>query len=133
MMNFAEYEKYVQEQLQKVDDIILDEMLDQATECVAEIKARTPVKTGALRRSMTWGEINHSADSYSVDIGSSLEYARAVEEGHRQEVGKYIPALGKRLKTPFIRGYHMINDGITIHQDILEKRIAARVENEVFK
>lgn len=133
MMSFEEYQKYVQEQLKAIDNIIVEELESQATECVAEIKARTPVKSGDLRRFMTHDEVEHSLGSYSVKIGSPLEYARAVEEGHSQEVGKYIPALGKRLKNPFVQGYHMINDGITIYQDILEKRIEDRLKNEVFK
>lgn len=133
MMNFDEYIKYVQDQAAKIDDIIINEMLENSIECVAEIKARTPFKTGALRRSITTGELEKNNGQYSIDIGSSLKYAQAVEEGHRQEVGKYIPALGKKLKQPFVNGYHMINDGITIQQEKLENNIAARIENEVFK
>lgn len=133
MMNFEEYIQYCQEQAQKIDKIIIEELESKATECVGEIQSRTPVKSGNLRRNMTHEEVAHIEDSFSVKIGSPLEYAQAVEEGHRQEVGKYIPALKKRLKKPFVEGKHMIRDSITIYQDKLEKAISSRIESEVFK
>ncbi len=33
----------------------------------------------------------------AVYIGTAVEYAPAVEFGHKQEVGRYVPAIGKRL------------------------------------
>lgn len=133
MMDFEEYIKYCQEQAQKIDSIIIEELENKATECVGEIQSKTPTISGNLRRSMTHDEVEKVDNGYSVKIGSALEYAQAVEEGHRQEVGKYIPALGKRLKKPFVEGHHMIRDSMTIYQDKLEKSISKRIESEVFK
>ena len=36
-----------------------------------------------------------------------MEYASYVELGHKQQVGRYVSAIGKRLKQPWVRGYFM--------------------------
>lgn len=32
------------------------------------------------------------------------EYAPFVHDGHKQQVGRYVPAIGARLKQPFVKG-----------------------------
>ena len=66
-----------------------------------------------------------------MTIGSSLEYVKYVEEGHKQEVGKYVPAIGKKLKKEFVPGNHVIKDSVDLYQPKLIKRIQERVEKEV--
>lgn len=38
------------------------------------------------------------------EVFPTTKYAPFVHEGHRQEVGRYVPALGKRLVQPFVKG-----------------------------
>lgn len=57
----------------------------------ADAKAAAPVLTGHLRES-----IEHEVDGDTLRVGSNLEYAAPVEEGHRivawgHETGKFQP------------------------------------------
>jgi len=133
MKNFEDFAKEMQNKLQQTKDIIIEEMEEKSTMCVAEIQSRTPVKSGNLRRSMTHKKIEIISKMYKIRIGSSLPYAQAVEEGHFQEVGRYVPAIGKKLVKSFVPGQHMIGNSIEIYQRELQKSIQDRVKNEVFR
>ena len=56
--------------------------------------------TGKLRRSWFIQE----ASSKRVVVANSAKYAEYVEYGHRQEPGRFVPKLGKRLKHSWVRG-----------------------------
>lgn len=103
----------------RIKQACIDTLEDTATIAVGEIQVRTPVKTGALRRSMTHDEIDK--DKLSVNVGSSLEYAKVVEEGHEQGWN-------------FIGGRWMIFDGMTIAEKqmeyILKERLEKRFNND---
>ena len=111
-------------------DRVLNEALEEtATEVVAEAKASTPVKTGNLRRSWTHGEVQDNSKGKYIEVGSSLSYAQAVEEGHRQQVGKYIPSIGKRLIKPYIQGRFMLRDAIKKNNDTLQKKVNEKLNS----
>lgn len=74
------------------------------------VRDKTPVVTSNLANS-----IDHVVDDNAVIIGTNVRYARAVEFGHKQEIGRYVPAIGKRLTSPFVQGKHFMRDGITTH------------------
>ncbi|NFO86449.1 HK97 gp10 family phage protein [Clostridium botulinum] len=132
MQSFDDLIKEAQKAAQKIEMIVLEEMEDKATECVASIQAETPVKTGALQRSITHDNPQKKEDKYIVTCGSSLEYAQSVEEGHIQEVGKYVPAIGKKLKKAFVPGKHMIQNNVDLYQEYMDESIKERVEKEVW-
>lgn len=85
---------------------------------------RTPVGTGetagTLRRGWTGGadvqveqfvegiSIEKSGASYIITIANEVDYALYVEHGHRQTPGRYVPAIGKRLKAGWAEGAHML-------------------------
>ena len=131
MNSFEDMIKAAELASRKTEDIIYDEFYNAGIECVAEIKANEPVVTGNLRRSITSGEVELNGNEYSMTVGSSLSYAKYAEEGHKQEVGKYVPAIGKKLKKEFVPGNHVIKDSVDLHQSKLIKRIQERVEKEV--
>ena len=131
MNSFEDMIKAAELASRKTEDIIYDEFNNVVIECVAEIKANEPVVTGNLRRSITSGEVELNGNEYSMTVGSSLSYVRYAEEGHKQEVGKYVPAIGKKLKKEFVPGNHVIKDSVDLHQSKLIKRIQERVEKEV--
>lgn len=133
MKSFEDLIKEIKIKSNQINNIIEEEMEDKATMCVAEIQANTPVKSGNLKRSMTHGRIELINKVYKVRIGSALPYAQAVEEGHFQEVGRYVPAIGKKLKRAFVPGRHMIGSSIEIYQKELQESIQDRIKNEVFK
>ena len=131
MNSFEDMIKEAELASRKTEDIIYDEFYNAGIECVAEIKANEPVVTGNLRRSITSGEVELNGNEYGMTVGSSLSYARYVEEGHKQEVGKYVPAISKKLKKEFVPGNHVIKDSVDLYQPKLIKRIQERVEKEV--
>lgn len=98
----------------------IDTLEESATIAVAETQLRTPVKTGALRRSMTHDDVNEL--NMSVNIGSALSYAKFVEEGYTHKAGKHID------------GRWMIHDGITVADnkmpEILRKKLKERFGND---
>lgn len=75
---------------------------------------------GTLRRGWTNGKnvnakeyadslsVKKIGDKYVIDIINPVEYASYVEYGHRQTPGKYVPAIGKRLKKGWVEGKHML-------------------------
>ena len=131
MNSFEDMIKAAELASRKTEDIIYDEFNNVGIECVAEIRANEPVVTGNLRRSITSSDVKLNGNEYSMTIGSSLEYVQAVEYGHKQEVGRYVPAIKKKLKKEFVPGNHVISDTVDLYQPKLISRIQERVEKEV--
>ena len=97
---------------------------DSADDIVNNTKKRTNRITGKLQDSWQHGKVKvNSEGNFSIEIGSDCEYAKFVEEGHKQEVGRYVPAIGKKLKADFVKGRHMLGDSITQEEDNLNKNI----------
>lgn len=46
-------------------------------------------------------------------VGYTAEYAPHVEYGHRQNVGQYVEAIGKRLKAKYVPGQHFLQRAFT--------------------
>ena len=46
--------------------------------------------------------------TYVVWLVNIVDYASYVEYGHRQEPGRFVPAIGKRLKASWVQGRHML-------------------------
>lgn len=53
-------------------------------------------------------KVEKSGKTYTITIVNNVEYAPYVEYGHRQTPGRYVPAIGKRLKESFVPGKHML-------------------------
>ena len=77
------------------------------------------IKGGALRRGWTAGgsgadawarsaNVVRKGNTYEVTVSNPVEYAPFVEYGHRQKPGRYVPALGKRLKSAWVPGKFML-------------------------
>lgn len=100
------------EQLNKLtgedrEEIMNDMMDETANRYIAKAKKKTPVgDTGMLRRN--WSMTNTSramtGTGYRLTITNPTEYAEYVEYGHRQTPGRYVPAIGKRLKKAWMAG-----------------------------
>ena len=80
-----------------------------------DANGRTISQGGTLRRGWTGG-VDASAfaanlnvqrvgsGGYSITITNPVHYASYVELGHRQTPGRYVPAIGKRLKASWVNG-----------------------------
>ena len=86
--------------------------------------ALAPVKTSNLKNSMT-SEVH--MEQKAVYIGTAVDYAPYVEFGHHQQVGRYVPEIGKRLVREFVPAKPFLQPAIENHLDeykhILETEI----------
>jgi hypothetical protein len=63
---------------------------------------------GTLKRSWTAAQAEMSGDVCKSSITNSQRYASYVEYGHRQTPGRFVPALGRRLKAGWVKGKFMM-------------------------
>ena len=62
--------------------------------------------SGDLRRSTQIIPAAKDGSIFKVGVSANLDYAEHYEYGHRQQPGRYVPALGKRLKTSYVKGQY---------------------------
>lgn len=94
---------------------------------------------GTLRRGWTGGKkqkvseyikdlkVNKNGEVYEIVIQNNVEYATYVEFGHRQTPGRYVPALGKKLKKGWVPGQFML----TISEQELEGELPKIIERKI--
>ncbi len=126
-----------------IDDLCIRCTQKLAAQLINTVIKRTPVKSGALRRgwmagksSMSSGkaatktnmQVSKKGISYEIIVFNSINYASYVEYGHRQEPGRYVPAIGKRLKNSWVKGQFMLK----ISEQEL-KAAAPRIINRLIK
>lgn len=92
----------------------------------AKYKKETTHTGGTLRRGWTVTDLSYFGN-YEMKIGNNVFYAVYVEEGHRQAPGRYVPAIGKRLKKSWVPGKHMLR----ISVEDLQKKAPAIIEKKV--
>ena len=83
---------------------------------------------GTLRRGWTVGKIRKEGNNYVIDVTNDVEYASYVEFGHRQTPGRYVPAIGKRLKSSWVPGHLML----TISENEIKKATPAILEKKLY-
>ncbi len=75
--------------------------------------------------------VNRVGDTYVIEIVNPVEYAAYVEYGHRQQPGRYVPAIGKRLKKAWVEGKGMMKKSVEhiqgVAPEILEKRLQEKL------
>lgn len=91
-------------------------------------RERTPAGDGALRGAWTVLPVEKQGDRYVVAVENSAEYASFVEFGHRQQPGRFVPALGRRLKENWVGGQFML----TASERELETQLPGLLEQELF-
>ncbi len=109
---------------------------DLAMYLLALVKKRTPVGVypegsgatgGTLRRGWSVGSVKKRGDVYEVEVINTVDYASHVEYGHRQMPGRYVPAIGKRLKASWVPGRFML----TISEAELQVQSRAIIERKL--
>lgn len=73
--------------------------------------------------------IQKSGNKYTVTVINPVHYASYVEFGHRQQPGRYIPALGKSLKERWVKGRYML----TISEEKIRQKSPAWIAKELEK
>lgn len=113
------------------DDFLESCAKELAARLLAKVIKRTPVDKGTLRRAWSTNNIkvSHVGSNYVVEIINPTEYASYVEYGHRQEPGRYVPAIGKRLKKGWVEGQFML----TISEEEIRQSAPGILEKKVKK
>lgn len=88
-------------------------------------KKECPVDTGRLKGSIT----HQKQDKDTMLVGTNVEYAPFVELGHDQEVGRYVPAIGKRLVASHVNGKPFIRPAIEGHTGEYKKIVENEMHN----
>ena len=88
---------------------------------------------GNLRRSWNAGKTERSGSNLMVEIYNDAEYAIYVEKGHRQQVGRYVPVLGKRLKNGWVEGVHMLEKSLDPIEKAMNDIMIKAFENALEK
>ena len=84
-------------------------------------------KGGTLRRGWTVGNVTKVGDTFKIEVINPVIYASYVEFGHRQKPGRYVPALGVKLKKSWVEGKFML----TISESDLEREAPAIIERKI--
>ena len=113
-MSEVSFESHLDEILQNLDQDKIPRILETMG-LVAEgyAKRLCPVDTGNLRNSIT-----HDSDmsDHSSVIGTNVEYGKYVELGHRQDPGRYVPAIGKRLVADHVAPQPFLRPAVEDHK-----------------
>lgn len=81
---------------------------------------------GTLRRAWIIRGIRKKGDLWTATIINPTAYASYVEYGHRQRPGRFVPALGKRLKHSWVKGHFMM----TLSAAYIERDGAPYIQRE---
>jgi len=110
-------------------------LLEIGNRLMAATKEKTPVDTGELRRNWFLSDLKWDGDNLELELYNNVEYAAHVEYGHAQEVGRFVPTLGKRLVVPLVPGFFMMTRSEKELEQTVPELVKQRVENylrEVF-
>lgn len=139
------------EQFQKVD---MDEFCSKmaknlAARLLRRVKQRTPTgntpdwvdadiqeeywtgyQGGTLRNS--WkieNTVTKNGVVYEIEVYNPVEYASYVEYGHRQQAGRFVPQIGRRLKSGWVEGRFMLK----ISEEQIQAQAPKILERELNK
>lgn len=124
-----QFQKNLEKMQADTDKINTEIVKELATRVLREVRQKTPVITGELRRNWTVGPVAKNGDYYEITVFNSVDYAQYVEYGHRQTPGRYVPAIGKRLKEGWVQGRFMLK----ISCDDIQSKAPAIVEKRLKK
>lgn len=158
--DFSGLKKYA-DQISKLDETQRDNLMESCTKQVAAalltgVVKNTPVGVyeervgGTLRRGWTGNveknpkayvdgqNVTKLGDSYQLteknvaQAENGIFYASYVEYGHRQTPGRFVPAIGKRLKKSWVEGQFMLKKA---EEDVnrQQKRIISLKVNKELK
>lgn len=160
LKGFDEFLQELQTLEVSMDGILQDLCRELAARLLALVIPRTPVAEtdgGTLRRGWiaqteeeAWKnrgsipspteQIDHinkikiarSGSTYTITVTNPVHYASYVEKGHRQTPGRFVPAIGKKLKASWVKGQFFLeiseNTIKASSQKILEKKLKAMIK-----
>lgn len=109
-----------------------------AMRLLRRIKQKTPVGQytdgrtgGTLRNGWNIGKMTQKGNSYTIEIINPVEYASYVEYGHRQTPGRFVPAIGKKLKKSWVKGRFMMTLSLNEIDQLTPQIVSAKVWEEL--
>ena len=88
-----------------------------------------PVDTGTLRDSITHAYNDDSNHEVILLVGTNVYYAPYVELGHKQQPGRFVPKIGKRLVKSWVNGKPFLRPAFENHRDEIEQVILNALED----
>ena len=122
-----DFQKLLQEMKAEEEMFMTETIKELAARLLRKVIKRTPVREGLLRRNWTVSDVRKNGSNYEIEVSNSTEYASYVEYGHRQTPGRYVPAIGKRLKKSWVKGKFML----TISEEELRKEAPAVIKRKI--
>ena len=122
-----EFKKIIEEMEKEKEQLMIDTIKELAARLLRKVIKRTPSDTGNLRRNWTVSDVRKNGENYEIEVSNSAEYASYVEFGHRQTPGRFVPAIGKRLKKSWVKGKFML----TISESELQKQAPAVIGKKI--
>ena len=98
------------------------------TEAEAESGNGTPGAKEAYEYAQSLA-VTKDGNTYTIEIVNPVHYASYVENGHRQEVGRYVPAIGKKLVNSWVDGKFMLK----ISEEELDSKVSLILEKKIEK
>ena len=117
LKGFKKFDKILDEIKTKAPQATERFLMLQAGELKKDVKDLTPEDTGTLKNS--WQRENGrrlTGKKFTQIVFNMTDYAAHVEYGHRQKVGRYVPAIGKKLVAPIVRGRFMLRRAVAMRQ-----------------
>ena len=88
-----------------------------------------PVDTGLLKNSITHAYSDESDHRVVLLVGTNVYYAPFVELGHKQQPGRFVPKIKKRLKRSWVPGKPFLRPAFENHTQEIERVILDALEN----
>ncbi len=147
-----ELRNQIQQSERMVDAFCRESAAELAARLLRKVKKRTPVgdyddvweleddgenkflvqtdrKGGELRRAWSCGSVMEYNGYYVVEVKNEKAYASYVEFGHRQQPGRYVPAINKQLKKPWVQGKFMFTISENEIKEIAPALLRRKLQN----
>lgn len=89
-------------------------------------------ENGSSQNAKDWANslaVKKIGDIFQIEVINPVHYASYVEYGHRQEPGRYVPAIGKRLVNSWVNGVFML----TISEKEIESQAPKILEKKLLE
>lgn len=90
IFGFDELERLINNMIDSFDGKVSNKLSQIGDEVVANTQLNTPVLSGNLRRSWTHSDVEREGTGYKVEVGTNIDYAEAVEYGHKTKNGGFV-------------------------------------------
>ena len=110
-------------------EFLADTTNTMAAEFQAKVQKATPFDEGNLRRNWFTTAAQVEGTTCRAEIKNDTHYAEYVEYGHRQEVGRYVPAIGKRLVNAWVEGQFFMTNTAEEFQQAMPAMVERMVDD----